>query len=590
MTSVETRTCQNCKTPFVIEPDDFAFYEKMQVPAPTWCPECRLRRRMLLRNERNLYKRKCDAPRHSEELISMYAPEKNVVVYDQKYWWGDGWDPLACGHDYDFTRPFFEQFKELWSRVPLLALSNSNATNSDYCNIADESRDSYLCSGTYKIERCLYSNRISSFKDSMDCYVGFRSELCYECVQCNACYELRYGQNCINCTNSYFLYDCRGCSDCVGCTNLRNKKYCIFNEQYSKEEYGIKLKELKLGSRAGIADAAERFEKLRLKSIHRFAQIHHSLNVTGDNIEDAKNSYFVFDATQGIEDSKYVHWALEGKMMFDAGPGCGVAELVYEGTDTGLQSANVAFTNVVYGSHDIRYALYCHASKNLFGCISLRSKEYCILNKQYSKEEYERLVPKIIEHMNAMPYRDALGREYRYGEYFPPEIVPFAYNESIARDYLPMIREEAKEQGFAWHEERERHHAATVPGADLPDSIAAVTDDIKSAVIGCMHGGTCPDGCTVAFRIVPEELSFYRKFNLPLPQLCFNCRHAARLNKRNPLHLWTRQCMCDYTIYPNTAKHAHHVSGRCSNMFETTFAPERPEIVYCEPCYQAEIL
>ncbi len=38
--------------------------------------------------------------------------------------------------------------------------------------------------------------------------------------------------------------------------------------------------------------------------------------------------------------------------------------------------------------------------QNCFGCISLRNASYCILNKQYTKEEYEALVPQIIEHMS----------------------------------------------------------------------------------------------------------------------------------------------------------------------------------------------
>jgi RNA polymerase subunit RPABC4/transcription elongation factor Spt4 len=38
---METKNCQNCKKDFNIEPDDFSFYEKMKVPVPTWCPECR---------------------------------------------------------------------------------------------------------------------------------------------------------------------------------------------------------------------------------------------------------------------------------------------------------------------------------------------------------------------------------------------------------------------------------------------------------------------------------------------------------------------------------------------------------------------
>ena len=86
---METKTCQNCKKDFTIEAEDFSFYEKIKVPPPTFCPECRLQRRLAWRNERSLYKRKCDAPGHEETIITMYPPELAIKVYDQKYWWGD---------------------------------------------------------------------------------------------------------------------------------------------------------------------------------------------------------------------------------------------------------------------------------------------------------------------------------------------------------------------------------------------------------------------------------------------------------------------------------------------------------------------
>ena len=106
----ETRTCQNCKNSFAIEPEDFKFYEKIKVPPPTWCPECRMMRRMMFRNERVLYRRKCNALGHDEEIISVFSPEKPFTVYDYKYWWSDAWNPFDYGRDYDFSKPFFQQF------------------------------------------------------------------------------------------------------------------------------------------------------------------------------------------------------------------------------------------------------------------------------------------------------------------------------------------------------------------------------------------------------------------------------------------------------------------------------------------------
>src|SRR3990167_4120915 len=110
MPDSEKKICQNCKNNFVIEPEDFKFYEKISVPPPTFCPECRMVRRMSWRNERVLYKRKCDAT--GKDVISMFAPISPLTVYEHGYWWADNWDPRDYGKEYNFSKPFFIQLRE----------------------------------------------------------------------------------------------------------------------------------------------------------------------------------------------------------------------------------------------------------------------------------------------------------------------------------------------------------------------------------------------------------------------------------------------------------------------------------------------
>lgn len=575
--------CQNCKNKFVIESDDFAFYERIKVPPPTFCFECRNTRRLAFRNELNLYKRKCGAPGHSEEILSIYSPDKNLVVYDQKFWWSDGWDPMQYGRNYDFSKPFFEQYLELRNQFPLMSVSNSNATNSDYCNVADQSKDCYLISGSFTCERTFYSNRVGYIKDSSDLYVAHRNELCYDSSHISDCYRVLFSRNCVACSDSWFLYDCRNCQDCFGCTNLRSKSHCVFNEQYTKEGYAEKLKGLNIGSFKEIERNRELFKERYNKAIHKFANILKSADVTGDNIENVKNCKFAFDIADNVEDSKYIHWGGYGsKDAYDSGPGVGMVSLAYEMFDTGIGGSENFFTSVVYGSNDVRYAFNCYSCSHLFGCIGLRGKEYCILNKQYSKEEYERLVPKIIEHMNSMPYLGKQGRNYRYGEFFPVELSPFAYNETVANDYYPHTKEQALAYGYLWKEPEKNSYKTTIAATALPDTIDGVTDAILGEVIECAHKGECNDQCAAAFKITPAELQLYRVLKVPLPRLCFKCRHYRRLRERKPMKLWHRQCMCDMT------NHSHE--ERCANEFETSYSPERKEIVYCEQCYQAEVV
>ena len=231
--------------------------------------------------------------------------------------------------------------------------------------------------------------------------------------------------------------------------------------------------------------------------------------------------------------------------------------------------------------------------QSCFGCTQIHNKSHCILNKQYTKKEYEELVPKIIQHMNDQPYIDNKGRTYMYGEFFPPELSPFAYNETIAQEYFPLTKEQCIEQGYRWKETEDKDIHTDISTEELPDHIKDVPDDIVGKVIQCEHQGKCNEQCTQGFKVIPQELTFYRKMNLPLPRLCPNCRHYQRIKQRNPLKLWKRQCMCNGThssnnTYTNTREHFHK-DKPCPNTFQTTYSPERPEIVYCEECYKREV-
>jgi len=600
----ETKTCQNCKNSFAIEPEDFKFYDKIKVPPPTWCPECRMMRRFSWRNERSLYRSKCAFS--GKDIITGFAPDSGLVVYDRDTWWSDKWDPFASGKEYDFSKPFFAQFYELMHKMPLPAVFNARTINSDYAQHTGDFKNGYLVSASWSGENVSYASRVHDSKDSLDVFFIVKSELCYETIDANKSYQTFFSQNIDNCVDSVFLFECRGCSHCFGSTNLRNKNYYIFNEPYSKEEYFKKLTEFDIGSYNKLTALKQKFSKFKLNALRRYANIINSQKVSGDNITNTSNCRECFDTSNDIRDSAFVQNAI-GQMR-DSYDGYGVgagAELLYEVFDTGVSGSKLCFGGIIYGGFDVFYSYMCHGCNNLFACIGLRNKSYCILNKQYTKEEYEKLVPKIIAHMSEMPYIDKKGRVYKYGEFFPPELSPFSYNETIAQEYFPLTKEEAIERGYWWKDPEPRNYQITLKTEDLPDHIKDVKDSILNEIIQCAHWelgnsvSKCNEQCTQAFRIIPQELQFLRKMNLPLPRLCPNCRHYQRIRQRNPLKLWHRRCECGGQMsklkgqnqYKNTADHIHHKKDEaCPNEFETTYAPERPEIVYCEACYLREVV
>lgn len=188
---METRVCQNCKKDFTIEPDDFGFYEKIKVPPPTFCPECRMIRRLSFRNERNLFRRK-DALT-GKDIFSGFPSEANLNTYENNYWFGDGWNPLVYGVDYNFSKTFFEQFHDLFSLVPLPAKSSAGfMINSDYCNEAGRLRNAYLCFDADFIENSGYLVKATNMKDSFDSHEVIDDELCYEDVMVYKSYKTFY--------------------------------------------------------------------------------------------------------------------------------------------------------------------------------------------------------------------------------------------------------------------------------------------------------------------------------------------------------------------------------------------------------------
>ncbi|MFA6520227.1 MAG: hypothetical protein WCT44_01315 [Candidatus Paceibacterota bacterium] len=566
----ENKICQNCKKEFTIETEDFSFYEKIKVPPPTWCPECRLVRRMTWRNEHSLFRCPNGEPSKDNSLLSIYHPDENLTIYDKEMWWSDKWDPLSYGQEYDFSRPFFDQFRELLEKVPHIAFFDSKSINSRFCNITVEMKNSYLVTATWNSEDSMYSNRLSHCKFTHDSYTCLNTEFVYENVYCNNSNRLFFSRESEACMDSYFLYDCRNCSNCILSTNLRNKSYCIENVQYTKEEYEKEKKELYLETCSGIEKAQKRFQELWKSALHKHLKLTNTVNVVGDQVSNSRNCYGVFDARAGAENTKYASWCGSGgvKDSYDVGPGSGGgSELTYEGVSVGVYDNNVFFSTIIWYSHDIFYSYMLNNCQNCFGCAELNGKQYCILNKQYTKEEYEKLVPQIIEQMQKVPYVDKRGRVYIFGEFFPPELSPFAYNESIAQDYIPLDTQKVVQLGFRWREYTPGSYKTTINGKDLPQTIIEVEDSILKEVIACEVTGR-------PFQITEQELSFYRRFNIPLPSVHPDERHNRRLRLRNGMRFYKRKC---YT---------------CDKIIDTTYRPVEeggPEKVLCTEDYNKEI-
>lgn len=569
----KNKICQNCELNFIIEPDDFSFYEKIKVPPPTFCPECRMKRRMIWRNCRSLFKRSCSNCHKS--IISMYSEVRTKNVYCMDCWNDDERDPFLLGRDYDFSKNFFEQLKELREESPILYVHHTGTlVRSDFTNYSADNKDCYLAYSVIGSENIMYSEVIDKSKNSLDCYAVQRVENCSNNIDCENNYNCHFAIKSQKSMDSFFIYDCVNCQNCCLSFNLRNQQYVFKNKKLTKEEYEKEFSNLLLNTQTGFEKAKEYFDDyFNNKAIHRFAQIYNSQNATGDYIGNSKNIFKSFDV-QNSENVRYtVRSIVNTKDSYD-NQGIAAGELIYESMATSFGSFRDSFTYICVGSKECEYSLMCKNCTNCFGCIGLKNAQYCVFNKQYTKEEYINLVNKIKKHMDDLPYVDDKGRIYKYGEFFPYEMSPFGYNETNAHDFFPITKEEAISKGYPWKDKEEKNYNTTIGSAYLGDDIKDVDDSIVDEIISCPNNGNQEYQCSTAYRIVKDELVFYKQKNIPLPRRCPNCRHYQRLKYRNAMRLYTRNCMKE----------------GCVNKFETSYPPNRPEIIYCEKCYQNEVI
>ena len=553
----ETKTCQNCKQSFIIEPEDFDFYVKIKVPAPTFCPDCRFRRRAAFRNEQTLYKSTCGLCKKS--IVTMHHPNAPYPVYCFDCWASDKWDPLAYGMDYNTSRPFFDQLYELTRKVPKAALYSSPALgpniNSEYANFAGGNKDCYLVFNTGpKCENCAYARGLMESRDTFDAYFGERIERGYELVNVQDSAGVCWGQNVFDSLDSYFLLNCTGCTNCFGCVNLRHKSYHFFNEPLSKEEYEQRVGRI-LGSHEKTEETRKRFEAFVLSFPRKENNNFKSPGSIGEYIIESKNAVHCFEVGR-CEDVKYGFALKLSKDCYDILGHGRKAELLLEGVGVGI-GRRIIGGWWVESAHDVEYSFGVRGGAYCFGCDGLHGPEYCILNKRYTPEEYHKLRAHIIEE---------LKREDSYGVFFPPQLSFFGYNETVGQDNMPLTEEEARTLGFLWQKDIPRTSGQqTLEPAHIPDYIEDVPESILQEVLACID-------CNNNYRLIPAELEFYKRMRLPIPRRCFTCRHKDRIRRRGPFTIFDRTC------------------AKCGKSIKTSYAPDRPEIVYCEACYQAEVV
>ncbi|MFZ1019861.1 MAG: hypothetical protein WAN61_02635, partial [Minisyncoccia bacterium] len=385
------KNCIDCKNEFTIDSGDLLLYEKIGLKIPKQCFECRTKQYFIFSVFGKF--RKGVSNLSGESLITVLPNKPRYPIYKSHEWWSDDWDPTDFGQDYDSSKSFFDQLKELQEKVPRPHQVGQNNTNCDWSDDVWDSKNCYLTRSVSKCDNLNYCYRILDSKDSFDLVYSFNLENCYDCVGCHKSFNLNFSEKSKDCIDSYFLFDCRNCQNCFMCFNLRNKQFCIKNKQYTREKYFEELKNIKLDSYKNVENLKIEFESIiKNEAVHRENFNIKTTNSTGNYLTNCDKcvNCFAWENSQNCRNSLR---GLNTKDCIDQGFSWNLELSGNNGmVDGGYQIKHSACSIGRYSE----YVDLCKEVEYCFGCVGLRNKKYCILNKQYSKEEYEKLKNKII--------------------------------------------------------------------------------------------------------------------------------------------------------------------------------------------------
>lgn len=505
-----------------------------------------------------------------QDIISIFPDDTSFPVYQFQEYSSDSWNPFDYGVDIENDKTLFSQIQDFLRKTPKRGLNIAawaTMENCDYCNYGFASKDCYMCQVPLMSELCYYSHSPFQSKYNFDCYLNEKCENAYESSYCIESYKIFYSDFVEGGSDCYFCYDIQGSQYCIWCVGISGKQYHIFNEEVTKREYEETLANI-LSSQKNLESFRKKYENFKKNFPRKNLRNIWSENSYGNTIRYSKDMTACFGAIW-LEKGYYstIVW-LESNNLVSCASGWSGSSYVYQ-TVWFSASNNSAF-NCFGSGNQCFYNYDCRDSEHCMFSVGLINQKYCIFNKQYSEKEYFRIKETLIK---------KLEKEWIWGEFFQSELSLFPYNDSPANDYYPVEKivylDEKKNviktevwssngvgtvyilepENFIseaildlqWKEKikikwRTREVEYDIPdkadilkGENIPE-IQDVSDGIVDTVILCEVSGR-------PYRIISQELDFYKKYKLPLPRRHPEIRFQKRFQKSPKNTLYLRACV-----------------------------------------------
>ncbi len=418
----------------------------------------------------------------------------------------------SFGLEYDFFKDFFHNCHVLYNIAPMpYILQMGGCENADYNDNVVWIKNAYLTFHSGFCENALYSIQTKENSNNVlnSMMVRANSENVYMSTGVITGYNIFYSKYIKNCSDIRCSDNLLDCQECLFCSHLERKKYHINNKEYPREEY-------------------QKLKKQLLQDKESFLRFYQNLKENGENLgsTEVNNSRFALDCTN-ISNAQYCLRITNGRNLILFGShednqdeydqfsgGSRWWRDLYGGRMVGAWSQNVYCSYTIVSSMNMYYCFGCMSCSYCLGCVGLKNKSFCILNKEYSKEERFEKANEIFAQMD---------KDWILWKFFPWWMNPFYFNDTFA--YLiddSFTEEEVAAEGYLWRDEEIK--------VDVPSGAEVITTqqlndyqwfdvewnrkinpEILKKVIKDEKGNF--------YRIVPMELEFLQKHELPLPEI-----------------------------------------------------------------------
>jgi len=490
-----------------------------------------------------------------EPILTSAHPASGIRVLPDKEWFER--DFSEKGREIDLTRPFFDQFRALQLEVPINATRNGVPPENSITLFSLGDQNSYFVAAS-KSKNSLYLNDCDGAENCMLGLDGIHVSESYFFAHSARLHHCLFALQSFDCVNSLFLFDCRNCEYCFGATNKRNRKYIWWNEQLSKEEWERRMVQIDLGSYLKFSQIYNQFiEFIHKQAIWPENFTERTTDSTGEYLFNSSSSvhtsygrfshhnYYCYGVWQAKDNA--FSCAVPGERNYLSGPVS--------------QGSNCKFSPVLVRCDECEYCFNCYDCTHCFGCVGLHRKQFCLLNKQYTEDEYWKKIDELkCVMLDRGEYGQALPGEFSFS-YFP-EGGPVMYLGAELSDWQTIGMQQFSIDADGAFGEMRLEGKEITPLEDIPDHINEVDVEIWSKKIFIDSQIKRP------FTYLKPEIEFCKKYRLPLSRKHF-----------------TRQ-MKELFFLMNTGLFVDTVCTVCKKQITVaqnrTFQDRR---IYCHQCY-----